>query len=52
MGYLIQSFSNFLHCQSLEQLLLSLEIGLQRGQQQAFPEASGAAEEIISSGCY
>ena len=40
----------FLHGQSLEQLLFPLEVGLQRGQQQAFPEASGAAEEVILSG--
>ena len=43
-------FLQLLHGQSLEQLLFPLEIGLQRGQQQAFPEASGAAEEVILSG--
>ena len=43
-------FFQLFHGKPFEQFFLALEIGFDRGYEQAFPEASGTAQKIIATG--
>ena len=43
-------FFQFFHGKPFEQFFLALEIGFDRGYEQAFSEAAGTAQEIVAAG--